>query len=160
MNATLKNGSSITIRSMREDDGDALGRMREACSERTYQTFHSYPLTYELGMEVVANEDILCFIACSSESEAVGYSWICHKRDMPSLGVCVRDGWQGLGVGRLLTERAIACARDLKREGVRLTVVKENVIGVTLYKSLGFIVDGGFTDDWGPSYRMTLRFDD
>ncbi len=159
MNATLKNGSSITIRSTREDDGDALGRMHEACSERTYQTFHPYPLTYESGMEVAANEDILCFIAFGSESEAVGYSWIRHKRDVPSLGVCVRDGWQGLGVGRLLTERAIACARDLKREGVRLTVVKENVIGVTLYKSLGFVVDGGFTNDWGPSHRMTLRFD-
>ncbi len=142
VSATLKNGRSVTIRSLRKDDGDALGRMHEACSERTCQTFHPYPLTYESGLEVAADEDILCFVAFSDQKEAVGYSWIRHKRDVPSLGICVRDGWQEMGIGRLLMKGAIASAQELKKEGVRLSVVKENVIGVALYKSLGFVVDG------------------
>ncbi len=155
---TLKNGRSITVRLKAPEDGEALGEMLASCSERTYYFFHPYPLTRESGLKVAADENILCFVAFADDGAAVGYVWIGREGDVPTLGICVRDGWQELGVGRVLMNRIIAEARTLGKTGIQLTVMKDNVRGIALYQSVGFVIDGDAPDRVGPSYHMTLRF--
>lgn len=155
---TLKNGRAITVRLKTPDDGGALGEMLASCSERTSYFFHPYPLTRESGLKVAADENIICFVAFADDGAAVGYVWIGREGDAPMLGICVRDGWQELGVGRALMERIIAEAKNLGKKGIQLTVMKDNARAIALYQSLGFVIDGDAPDRVGPSYHMTLKF--
>ena len=157
MQTTLKNSRTIVVRRKTTEDGKALGEMLANCSERTYYFFHPYPLTHQSGLKVAADENIICFIAEVSDDTAVGYVWIGRESDVPTLGICVRDGWQGLGVGRTLMECIIAEAKRLGKEGIQLTVMKDNTNAIALYQSVGFIIDGDAPDRVGPSYHMTLR---
>lgn len=156
---TLKNGRAIIVRLKTPDDGAALGEMLASCSERTSYFFHPYPLTRESGLKVAADESIICLIAFAEDSAAVGYVWIEREGDVPTLGICVRDGWQEAGVGRVLMNRIIAEARALGKKGIQLTVMKDNARGIALYQSVGFVIDGDAPDRVGPSYHMTLQFD-
>jgi ribosomal protein S18 acetylase RimI-like enzyme len=158
MPATLKNGHTVTVRFKTPDDGEALGGMLASCSERTYYFFHPYPLTRESGLKVAADQSIICFVAFAEDGAAVGYVWIGREGDLPTLGVCVGDGYQGLGVGRALMERVITEAKALGKAGIQLTVMKDNERGIALYESVGFVIDGDARDSVGPSYHMTLRF--
>ncbi len=158
MQVILKNGRAITMRLKTSNDGEALGEMLENCSERTYHFFHPYPLTRESGLKIAANENIICFIAFADDGAAVGYIWIGRAGEVPTLGICVRDGWQGLGIGRGLMERVIAEAKTGGKKGIQLTVMKDNARGIALYQSVGFVIDGDAPDPVGPSYHMTLRF--
>ena len=117
MQVTLKNGRAITVRLKMTGDGEALGEMLANCSERTYHFFHPYPLTHESGLKVAANENIICFIAFADDGVAVGYIWIGREGETPTLGICVRDGWQGLGIGRALMEWRVANHRLTYRTG-------------------------------------------
>ncbi|MCS6861194.1 MAG: GNAT family N-acetyltransferase [Abditibacteriales bacterium] len=153
---TLKNGRAITVRCKTPDDGEALGEMLASCSERTYYFFHPYPLTRESGLKVAADDSIVCFIAFAEDGTAVGYVWIGREGEMPTLGICVRDSWQEVGVGRALMERMIAEAKNLGKKGIQLTVMKDNARGIALYQSVGFVIDGDAPDPVGPSYHMTL----
>jgi ribosomal protein S18 acetylase RimI-like enzyme len=58
--------------------------------------------------------------------------------DVPSFGVLVDHRTQGQGLGRRMTEFAIAEARRLGSRRVRLTVNESNQAAVHLYRSLGF----------------------
>ena len=127
MHVTLKNGHTIRPCHNTSDDGEALGEMLDSCSERTYYFFHPYPLTYESGLRVAANENIICFVAFADGDEAVGYIWMDRDGDVPGLGICVQDGWQGLGIGRTLMARIIAEAKELGKSGLQLTVMQDNM---------------------------------
>ena len=159
MQATVKNGQAITVRAKTNEDGETLGEMLANCSERTYYFFHPYPLTHQSGLKVGADENIICSIAEAADGKAVGYVWIGREGDVPTLGICVRDGWQGVGVGRTLMARITAEAKRLRKKGLQLTVMKDNANAIALYQSFGFIIDGDASDRVGPSYHMTLRFE-
>ncbi len=60
-----------------------------------------------------------------------------------SLGIGIRDGWRGLGLGRMLMERAILAAREDERvQKLELGVFSQNKVAFNLYRSLGFIEEG------------------
>ncbi|MBI1928981.1 GNAT family N-acetyltransferase, partial [Candidatus Poribacteria bacterium] len=123
MQVILKNGRAITMRLKTSNDGEALGEMLANCSERTYHFFHPYPLTRESGLKIAADANIICFIAFADDGATVGYIWIGREilnLQVPTLGICVRDGWQGLGGGRALMERILAEAKTLGKKGIQL----------------------------------------
>lgn len=67
----------------------------------------------------------------------------------------VEDKARGSGVGRALTDDAIAFARRLGCKRLRLRVNRDNVTAITAYERMGFVVDttdrkaigGGFVMD-------------
>jgi ribosomal protein S18 acetylase RimI-like enzyme len=136
----LKDGSAITVRKMRRDDGPRIGDMLAACSERTAYFFHPYPLTHESGLKVAADEKLHCLIAFDETGAALGYIWIRHDRDPASLGMVVRDDRQGQGIGRILMERIVAEAKQLGKSGISLTVLHDNHPALKLYRRYGFEV--------------------
>jgi ribosomal protein S18 acetylase RimI-like enzyme len=158
MQVKLKNGRSITVRRKKRDDGEALGAMLERCSQQTYYFFHPYPLTRESGLKAAADESIICFVAFAEDS-AVGYAWMSSESDEPSLGVCVCDDWQGLGIGRILLGRLIEEAKRQRKKRMQLTVMKDNARAIALYHSIGFVIDGDAPDSMGPSHHMTLNLE-
>ena len=157
MTAMLKNGARLGVREITPGDGEMLGAMLEDCSEQTRHSFHPYPLTRASGLRVAGDETILCLLAVA-DGEAVGYVWIDRDGELPVLGICVRDGWQGHGIGGMLMQEIIAEAKTLVKAGIRLSVMQDNLPGQKLYRKMGFEIDGEDADPEGPSYLMTLHF--
>ncbi len=62
--------------------------------------------------------------------------------------VVVRDDYRRRGIGRRLTEAAVAEARDLGAEGVLLQAYQDNLPALKLYTDLGFREVAGETEFW------------
>ena len=157
MNVRLKDGMVCQVREKQPQDGEALGKMLEGCSEETYHFFHPYPLTAESGKKVAADGKIVCHILWVGK-EAAGYVWLEKLNEkIPALGICVGDAWQGRGIGRILMNTSVDYVRRLGKAGVRLTVNQDNWRGQELYASVGFEFVGE-TKGRFPSYAMRLGF--
>ncbi len=71
------------------------------------------------------------------------------SRHETSLGVSIKEGWRGQGIGRRMMEAALEWARAsgvVKR--VQLEVLGENVRAQKLYEELGFEVEGVRRQSW------------
>lgn len=146
------------IRPLNPVDAEALGEMLEACSEQTYRFFHPYPLTRDSAQRAANDPNVAAF-AAELEGRILGYVWIDREPPLPWLGICVRDDAQNRGIGMRLMERAVEEARRLGKDGVQLTVMRENARAVALYERFGFVIDGEAADPFGPSHHMTLTFE-
>lgn len=60
-----------------------------------------------------------------------------------SIGMAVRDDWQGQGVGTALMQAAVDLAdRWLNLHRLELDVYTDNEAGIRLYKRFGFVIEG------------------
>lgn len=156
----MRNREPVTLRLKRSDDADLLADMLESCSERTYYYFHPYRLTREAGRKVAADEGIHCIVAVVSTGQIAGYVWFALGDDtVPSIGIVVADAYQEKGIGRSLMDAIVAAGKEQGKQGLQLTVMADNERAQTLYRSIGFVLDGDAKDPMGPSYHMTFRFE-
>ena len=105
----------------------------------------------------------LFLLAACVEGEVVGNLSLHTSPNRPrirhtgSIGMAVRDDWQGKGVGTALMEAALYLADNwLNLSRVELTVYTDNAAGIALYEKFGFeregthrryaFRDGGFVD--------------
>ncbi len=153
-NARLKDGSTITVREMRPDDGPRIGDMLAACSERTAYFFHPYPLTHASGLQVAADVKLHCFIAFDESGAAVGYIWIRRDREPASLGMVVRDDRQGQGIGQILMDKIVSEADQLGKKGIALTVLQDNHPALKLYHRFGFKITKETQNENQTVYQM------
>eukprot|EP01113_Clastostelium_recurvatum_P020388 TRINITY_DN24186_c0_g1_i1.p1 TRINITY_DN24186_c0_g1~~TRINITY_DN24186_c0_g1_i1.p1 ORF type:complete len:197 (+),score=21.46 TRINITY_DN24186_c0_g1_i1:99-689(+) len=66
-----------------------------------------------------------------------------RRKHVASMGMAVRDDWQGKGVGSTLMTAALDMAdRWLNLERIELTVYTDNEAAIGLYKKLGFVLVG------------------
>jgi putative acetyltransferase len=93
-------------------------------------------------------EGLYSLVACV-EGEVVGSlgletsptRW--RMRHVGSIGMAVRDDWQGKGVGTALMEAALELADNwLNLTRIELTVYVDNTAAVALYKKYGFEIEG------------------
>ncbi len=93
-------------------------------------------------------EGLFSLVACA-EGEVVGSlgletsptRW--RMRHVGSLGMAVRDDWQGKGVGTALMRAALDLADDwLNLTRIELRVYVDNAAAVALYKKFGFEIEG------------------
>ncbi len=154
----VRHGRPVLVRSLRPEDGPALGEFLESLCERTEHFFHPFPLTAESGLRFVERTDVRAVAAVDPIARLiVGLAWT--RVDVPhGFGICVRDDWQGRGLGRRLAAIVLAEARKSGAAAVQLSVLEDNP-AVKLYRELGFVADGEARDAHGPSVHMTLRFD-
>jgi L-phenylalanine/L-methionine N-acetyltransferase len=111
-------------------------------------------------------EGLYSLVACV-EGEVVGEislhtsptQW--RMRHAGSIGMAVRDDWQGRGVGTALMEAALDLAdKWLNLTRIELRVYVDNAAGITLYEKFGFEVEGthrrlAFRDgDYVDAYSM------
>lgn len=76
---------------------------------------------------------------------------------VPWFGIMIADAYQGMGLGRSMTEFAIAEARDRGKGGILLTTAKTNVRSQTLYGRCGFETLGEATNG---EYLLMINFPD
>ena len=139
--------SPITIRPVAEGDYQALADFFAANDRAEVTgTFNPFPLTAETAHQIarVPKQDRY-YVAATSAAEPEGaIVGLCMLRGwdegyaVPSFGVFVDWRQHGRGLGRRLTEFAVAEANALNCSRVRLTVFASNAPAVHLYRSIGF----------------------
>ena len=86
-------------------------------------------------------------VACA-EGEVVGNLGLQtasrpRRRHVGSLGMAVRDDWQGKGVGSALMAAAVELADNwLELTRLELTVYTDNLPAIRLYEKFGFVREG------------------
>jgi ribosomal protein S18 acetylase RimI-like enzyme len=93
----------------------------------------SFMLSAWMGAHLVGNVDL----------HAAGASFSAHVGEV---GLGVLQGYQGLGLGRILTERLIALAEEQGILNLTLRVRTFNTRAIRLYESVGFVRVGTLLD--------------
>ncbi|HZF59229.1 MAG TPA: GNAT family N-acetyltransferase [Rubrobacter sp.] len=93
-------------------------------------------------------EGLYSLVACV-EGEVVGSIGLetsptrLRMRHVGSIGMAVRDDWQGNGVGTALMGAALDLADNwLNLERIELRVYVDNAAGIALYENFGFEIEG------------------
>ena len=93
-------------------------------------------------------EGLVSLVACA-DTEVIGQLGLHtfphrpRRRHVGSLGMAVRDDWQGKGAGTALLQAAVDLAdKWLNLERLELDVYTDNEPAVRLYKKFGFVIEG------------------
>lgn len=93
-------------------------------------------------------ESLYSLVACMDGEEVVGSLGLetltrPRMRHVGTIGMAVRDDWQGKGIGTALLEAALELADNwLGLTRLELTVFTDNKAGIALYEKFGFEVEG------------------
>ena len=139
----------ITVRHSEPDDYRALHRIfsgPRAIAGTLQMPFPRAGMWRERLAET--SEDLHSLVACVG-GEVVG-SLSLHTsptrwrmRHVGSIGMAVRDDWQGKGVGTALMEAALDLADNwLNLTRIELRVYTDNAAAIALYEKFGFEVEG------------------
>jgi ribosomal protein S18 acetylase RimI-like enzyme len=142
--APSPDGSPVTaIVSASPQHNDALARFfGENDRAETTAYFHPFPLTALTAKRITHGTHKDRYYVAITGTEVVGLAMLRgwdEGYEIPSFGVVVDYRVHRQGLGRRLTEYAIAEARKLGCSAVRLSVWESNTDAVRLYKSLGFV---------------------
>jgi len=147
----------LKIRRLQKEDKEIFWEYFQALSEKTKNFFQPHPFDKETA-EKLCNEndpEIVRFIAVeevNGEEEVIIYAFLSGlSGDFPSLGIGIRDDYQGKGLGRILMEHLVELAKSLGKKGLSLTVFDDNKNAFHLYSKLGFKVER-------ITYTMKLKF--
>jgi ribosomal-protein-alanine N-acetyltransferase len=127
-------------------DADHLGDFFEllAADKETARFFHPHPLTKEFASALCARQSRCLdrYFITDYRGRVVGYSMLRgwdEGYDVPSFGGCTDPGLRGAGLGQLLLAHAIAECRTAGARRLRLTVYKDNMRAVHIYRKFGFV---------------------
>ena len=147
---TLKDSRACTLRNGTASDGKALLDVFNLTHEQTdylltYPEEHSYTAQQEADFlqEKTDSTDEIELLA-EVDGKVVGSAGInCvgrkeKIRHRAEFGISVDKAYWGLGIGRVLTEACIECARSAGYVQLELEVVAENSAAIALYESVGF----------------------
>jgi L-phenylalanine/L-methionine N-acetyltransferase len=139
----------ITVRHLEPEDYKALHRIFSGPKVVADTLQMPFP-SAEMWRERLSQppEGLYSLVACV-EREVVGSlgletsptRW--RMRHVGSIGMAVRDDWQGRGIGTALMEAALDLADNwLNLTRIELRVYTDNAAGIALYKKFGFEVEG------------------
>lgn len=147
---TLKDGRRVVIRPSRLRDAESLLRNVNLIGrEEVYILVDQVPPNLEEERRWLDTFDgvrTVLFVA-DADGEAIG-SADCHggtyvkTRHVGGIGIAIRDGWRGVGLGRILMERILEWMRARGFKKAELAVFATNGRARQLYESLGFENEG------------------
>ena len=139
---------SVTIRRAEPTDAEALHRVFSSPRVIWGTLQLPYPsLDMRRKRLAETTEDTIRLVACAGD-EVVGNLTLWtfpapRRRHACSLGMAVRDDWQGKGVGTALMQAAVDLAEKwLAITRIELEVYVDNEPAIRLYKKFGFQVEG------------------
>jgi ribosomal protein S18 acetylase RimI-like enzyme len=153
------------IRPLCEYDAQLFIDFFQSLSKESHSFFFPHDLSpanlTELIGQIPTDHNVARFMTSVQEDGReimAGYVFFWDwKKKVPWFGICVRDAYQGCGLGRQMMEFAIDMARQNHKGGILLSVMKTNVRAQALYKSSGFEIIGEALDG---QFLMVLRFPD
>lgn len=143
--------SQVVVRRTEPDDAEAVAATM-AGPRAVWGTMQlPFPSTAEWRQRLENNPDGLWpLVACVGgfDGEVVGTLALIsesrpRRRHVASLGMAVRDDWQGRGVGTALVAAAVDLADNWVQVGrLELDVYPDNVPALRLYRAFGFEDEG------------------
>ncbi|MFO1415354.1 MAG: GNAT family N-acetyltransferase [Burkholderiales bacterium] len=139
----------LTVRRAEERDADAMQATFSAprAQAGTLQMpFPSMELWRKRIADIASGDYIL---VCEADGEVVGNAGLHatssspRRRHAGSIGMSVRDDWQGKGVGTALMKALLDLADHwFAYRRLELTVYTDNAAAIALYRKFGFEVEG------------------
>ena len=158
----LRTGLAVTLRLLAVQDVDALTDFYESIPPEDYRFYLARQITRLDAEKKCASADQdgqICLIA-ERDEQIVGYAWCEWETgaDLSTFGICIRRGFQGGGMGRLLMSELLTIAKRFAPPRMCLTVQKANPRAVDLYQTLGFhlIREQLREGDQEPEYYMEM----
>ena len=157
---TLKDGTKVILRSPQPRDAAQLNEyLRLTSGETHYMVRYPEECDQTLGaaqkrLQAMEDHERSFMLAAFLDGELVGgcsvmaYNGHIKTRHRSSLGISIKKKAWGLGLGKLLIEKALEQAKENGFTQVELGVFADNLRAAALYESLGF-------QEWG---RMRNAF--
>lgn len=144
------------IRSMEYKDLDSIIDLEHKC--------FSLPWTKGMFMDELANPNAL-YLVLEFEDRICGYAGMWQILNEGHItNVAVHPDYQRRGFGRLLIKSLIRYARENGIEALTLEVRVSNLPAISLYESMGFMVEGRrkryYSDNKEDAYIMWLYLND
>lgn len=145
----------LCIRPLAPSDAAGLGRLfeRAAADLETERFFRPFPLTAETARDLCdppsARRD--GYFAAFHLGEPVAFSMLRGWDEgfaVPSFGVCVHPELRDVGLGKALLQHAREAARLAGAERLRLTVYRDNLRAVHVYRKLGVQLQEKNAAEW------------
>ena len=116
-----------------------------------YEQEDDYDSAYGFIKKRIINQESIIFLSYKSTNKYNGfvqlYPSFCSVSGIPILilyDLYVDKDQRGLSIGRRLMDRAKVYARDNAYKRLELSTAKDNLIGQSLYESLGYEQDSEF----------------
>lgn len=151
-------GFHYTIRSATNEDAKALSELRlqidgetENLDREKGEAFIDVP-GFETIIKVDSEKPRNLFLVAEADQRLVGFSR-CEGWDLKryshkvEFGVCVLKDFWGYGIGTNLLKESIAWADSNDIKKMALSVLETNEKAITLYKTLGFEIEGVLRND-------------
>ena len=126
-----------------------------------YEQEDDYESAYEFIKQRIINQESIVFLSCKSTNNFNGfvqlYPSFCSVSGIPILilyDLYVDKDQRGLSIGRKLMDRAKVYAKDNGFKRLELSTAKDNLIGQSLYESLGYEQDSEFYH-----YSLEIEYD-
>lgn len=125
---------------------DGLAALLAALQENgDSRHFHPHPLTADEARRISAYDGADLYYVAKAGSEVLAYGMLRgwdSGFDTPSLGIAVRPGQRGSGLGHAFMLFLHAAARARGAPRIRLKVYPDNLSALRLYTGLGYTVVG------------------
>jgi GNAT superfamily N-acetyltransferase len=149
----------VICRELRLSDLPKLYRMYTYLSEETKKYFHPFPekifsvaslntwvplaLSSIKPLRKILRKllpfSVYISICCLCSNEITGFAFIrLRNGHYGSLGIVIRDEFQGMGIGSKLMDYLITLARREGLRKIRLTVLADNYRAIKFYEKFGF----------------------
>ncbi len=70
--------------------------------------------------------------------QIIGYGHLDQENDIVWLGIAIADGFQGIGLGKLMMDTLVAAAKIKQLKSIQLAVDSDNEKAIGLYHKFGF----------------------
>ena len=138
----------LAVRAVSSGDAERLGRMFSRSSPATiYRRFHSpFPHVPEWALERLASAESLVAVV---GDEVVGHAMYVRAEDGrdAEAAVVVEDGWQSMGIGKLLLGGLAAEGRRRGIEAFTCVTLAENrrafLLVAAVFAEVGYALEGG-----------------
>lgn len=166
-----RSGSQIIVRDLKSADRNLLTPFLLTLKPRTLHYWNRFGTKFDVAHAAHVSQGQISknvreekgFVACVN-GEVVGYSYLRFFPDKPqksgtaSLGMVVRDDYQGKGVGTQLMKSMIDYCKKKRLKKIWLATYSDNKQTHYFYKRFGFYPEGVFLFDeyFGPKPRHVI----
>ena len=137
--------SEVVVRRVEADDFDAWFELFEEVAAEGTGIAAELPVDRDRlrasFQGTLENEHAARFVAVV-DGRIVGELGVFDHFGVPDLGMMVRDGYRGQGVGTALMQACLDWARAARAYKVTLSVFPHNAAGLALYRKHGFVAEG------------------